>query len=47
MHERTRIELIRLREGVLREHTANQHAQRAAAGYSGEQARSPRLDRSA
>lgn len=47
MHERTRIELIRLRERVLGEHTANKHAQRAAAGYGGEPARSQRLDRSA
>jgi hypothetical protein len=47
MHERTRIELIRLRESVLAEHTAATQARRAAAGYSGEQARTQRLDRSA
>lgn len=47
MHERTRIELIRLREAVLAEHTATTRAQRAAAGYGGEHARSQRLDRSA
>lgn len=47
MHERTRIELIRLREAVLAEHGANTQAQRAAAGYGGEYGRSQRLDRSA
>jgi hypothetical protein len=47
MHERTRIELIRLREAVLVEHTATTRAQRAAAGYSGEHTRAQRLDRSA
>jgi hypothetical protein len=47
MHERTRIELIRLREAVLAEHTAATRARRAAAGYGGEYARPQRLDRNA
>ena len=47
MHERTRVELIRLREAVLAEHSAASHAKRAAAGYGAERARSQRLDRSA
>lgn len=47
IHERTRIELIRLREAVLAEHSAASNARRAAVGYGGEHARSQRLDRSA
>jgi hypothetical protein len=47
MHERTRIELMRLREAVLAEHMTATHAKRAAAGYRGEVVRPPRLDRSA
>ena len=47
MHERTRIELIRLREAVLAEHMTAARAKRAADGYGGELARVPQLDRSA
>lgn len=47
MHERTRIELIRLREALVGEHTAATRARRAAAGYAGEHGRPQRLDRSA
>lgn len=47
MHERTRVELIRLREAVLAEHSAASHAKRAAAGYGAERTHSQRLDRSA
>ena len=47
MHERTRIELMRLREAVLAEHLTATRAKRAAAGYGGESVRPPRLDRSA
>lgn len=47
IHERTRIELIRIREAVLAEHSAAGNARRAAAGYGGEHARSQRLDRCA
>jgi hypothetical protein len=47
MHERTRIELIRLREAVLSQHSSATHAKRAAVGYGGEQVRSQRLNRSA
>ena len=47
IHERTRIELIRLRESLLAEIGASARARRAADGYAGQLVRRPRLDRSA
>jgi hypothetical protein len=48
LHERTRIELIRLRESLLCDVTTASTAKRTAAGYGGgAQASSPRLDRRA
>jgi hypothetical protein len=47
IHERTRIELIRLRETLLSDLAASTRAQRAAEGYAGPTAPRPRLDRSA
>jgi hypothetical protein len=35
IHERTRIELLRLREGLLRELAGAEQAKRTAAGYAG------------
>ncbi len=47
LHERTRVELIRLREALLSEVSASTRARRAADGYAGQLRRRPRLDRSA
>lgn len=47
MHERTRIELVRLREGLLSELSDAKRARRASDGYAGQLRRRPRLDRSA
>jgi len=47
IHERTRIELIRLRESLLAEIGASARARRAADGYAGQLPRRSRLDRSA
>ncbi len=47
IHERTGIELIRLRESLLDEIGASARARRAADGYAGQLARLPHLDRSA
>ena len=47
VHERTRIELIRLREALLRELETSTRAQRAAEGYAGAVPSRPRLERSA
>ena len=47
IHERTRIELLRLREDLLQEISRTSRARRTADGYSGQLARRPRLDRSA
>jgi len=47
IHERTRIELIRLRESLLAEIGTSARARRAADGYAGQVARLPHLDRSA
>ena len=48
LHERTRIDLLRLREGLLAELTESRRAARAASGYAGVQpAGGPQLDRSA
>lgn len=47
IHERTRVELIRLRESLLAEIGASMRARRAVEGYAGQLSRRPRLDRSA
>jgi hypothetical protein len=47
MHERTRIELLRLREVLLSDLSTSTRARRAADGYAGQLRRRPRLDRSA
>ncbi len=47
IHERTRIELCRLRESLLGELATSTRARRTADGYAGQLARRPRLDRSA
>lgn len=47
MHERTHIELIRLREALLSDLSTSTRARRAADGYAGQLRRRPRLDRSA
>jgi len=47
IHERTRIELIRLREALLVDLATSTRAKRAADGYAGQLRRGPRLDRSA
>ena len=49
IHERTRIELLRLREALLHEVAGTEQARRTAAGYAGAGGRlsEPALDRSA
>jgi hypothetical protein len=47
IHERTRIELVRLREALLSELSTTTRARRASDGYAGQLQRRPRLDRSA
>lgn len=47
VHERTRIELIRLREALLADLATSRRARRTAEGYAGQLAPRPRLDRSA
>jgi hypothetical protein len=47
LHERTRIELIRVRESLLAEIGTSARARRAAEGYAGQLPRRSRLDRSA
>ncbi len=47
IHERTRVELLRLRETLLCEVAGATRARRAADGYAGQLPRRPRLDRSA
>jgi hypothetical protein len=47
IHERTHIELIRLREALLADLQTSSRARRAARGYAGRLAPRPRLDRSA
>ena len=47
IHERTSIELIRLRDALLSELHTTTRARRTADGYGGQLRRSPRLDRSA
>ncbi len=47
IHERTRIELERLRETLLADFATTTRSKRAADGYAGHLRRRPRLDRSA
>jgi hypothetical protein len=47
IHERTHIELSRLRGALLDELATTRRARRTANGYAGQLARRPRLDRSA
>lgn len=47
MHERTRVELLRVRELLQAELARTAQARRAADGYAGQLQRRPRLDRSA
>jgi len=47
LHERTRVELLRLREGVLAGATTASRARRTAAGYGGQGGAARTLDRSA
>jgi hypothetical protein len=47
IHERTHIELMRLRETLVADVTNTKRARRAADGYAGQLRRRPRLDRSA
>lgn len=47
IHERTRIELLRLREALLGELAVARRARRTAEGYGGHLRPRPRLDRSA
>jgi hypothetical protein len=47
IHERTHIELERLRETLLADFAINTRSKRAADGYAGQLRRRPRLDRSA
>ncbi len=47
IHERTRIELLRLRDALVGELTTATRARRTAHGYGEQPARLPRLDRSA
>jgi hypothetical protein len=47
IHERTRIELYRVRDRLVADLSTNTHAKRAAEGYGGRPARRPSLDRSA
>jgi hypothetical protein len=47
IHERTSIELIRLRDVLLSELETTTRARRTADGYAGQLRRGPRLDRSA
>jgi hypothetical protein len=47
IHERTRVELIRLREGLLVDISTSTRARRTAEGYAGQVAHRRRLDHSA
>ena len=47
IHERTRVELLRVRDAVVAELATATRARRTARGYGGQAARRPRLDRSA
>lgn len=47
LHERTRIELIRVRESLLSDLSSASRARRAADGYAGQPTRRPHLDHNA
>jgi hypothetical protein len=47
VHDRTRVELIRLRESVVADLGTTKQARRAANGYAGQLSRRPRVDRRA
>lgn len=47
IHERTSVELMRLREALLADLAGTGRARRAASGYAGQLRRRPRVDRSA
>jgi uncharacterized protein YjiS (DUF1127 family) len=47
IHERSRIELLRMRDALLADLAATRRSRRAADGYAGQLRRRPRLDRSA
>lgn len=47
IHERTHVELLRLRDALLADLATAKRARRAADGYAGQLRRRPRLDRSA
>jgi hypothetical protein len=47
IHERTGVELMRLREALVADITTSERARRTAAGYAGQLRRRPRLDRCA
>ncbi|HTU80448.1 MAG TPA: hypothetical protein VMF09_16995 [Solirubrobacteraceae bacterium] len=47
IHERTRVELLRLRDALLAELANARRARRAADGYAGHTRHRPRMDRSA
>jgi hypothetical protein len=47
IHERTRIELLRLRDALLLDLDTTRRARRTAEGYAGNAPQRPRLDRSA
>jgi len=47
IHERTRVELVRLRDALLADIATTKRARRAADGYAGQLSPRPRLDRSA
>ena len=47
IHERTSVELVRLRQTLLSDLAGAGRARRAAAGYAGQLRRRPRVDRSA
>ena len=47
IHERTRVDLLRLRDALLLDLDTTRRARRAADGYASNGSRSPQLDRSA
>jgi len=47
LHERSRIELLRLRDALLSQLATTARARRTAEGYAGQLPRRPRLDRNA
>ena len=47
LHERTHVELVRLRDGLLSDLATTTRARRTADGYAGQLPKTPRVDRSA